>query len=200
MWRRRSDVTKLEQLTEIFDTIIKDFGRIDNCITAAGIVLDKPFLDHEWEESSRIFNVNVMGTFFCAQLAAKAMRKANRGGSIVMIASVAAHNALPSRTMSAYSASKGAITALTRSLAVELAQFGIRVNSVSPGFIATEMVTDVSRKDAKLWKIFNDSPPLRRVGTTEEMKGSVGYLLSDAAAYTTGTDVVVDGGLVCGRT
>lgn len=141
-----------------------------------------------------------MGTFFCAQLAAKAMRKQNRGGSIVMISSNAAHGALPSRTMSVYGASKGAITALTRALAVELGQFEIRVNSVSPGFIATEMVLEASRKDTDLHNIFTSSPPLQRMGTTDELKGVVAHLLTDAAAYTTGTDVVVDGGLNCGWT
>lgn len=128
------------------------------------------------------------------------MQEQNRGGSIVMIASNAAYGALPSRTMSVYAASKGAITALTRALAVELAPSGIRVNSVSPGFIATEMVLEASRKDAKLRNIFNGSPPLRRMGTTDDLKGVVGHLLTDAAAYTTGTDVVVDGGLNCGWT
>ncbi|KAF9886551.1 hypothetical protein FE257_011323 [Aspergillus nanangensis] len=195
----RTDVTKFDQLTETFRKINEDFGGIDNCITAAGIVLDKPFLEHQWEESARILNVNVMGTLFCAQLAAKAMQAQNRGGSIVMIASNAAYGALPSRTMAVYGASKGAITSLTRALAVELAQFGIRVNSVSPGFIATEMIMDVSRQDANLWKTFNSTPPLQRVGARQDLKGIVGYLLSDAAAYTTGTDVVVDGGLNCGR-
>lgn len=139
-----------------------------------------------------------MGTIFCTQLAAKAMQKQNRGGSIVMISSNAAYGALPSRTMSVYGASKGAITALTRALAVELGQSGIRVNSVSPGFIATDMVLDASRKDANLRNTVNNSPPLRRMGTTDDLKGVVAHLLTDAAAYTTGTDVVVDGGLNCG--
>jgi NAD(P)-dependent dehydrogenase (short-subunit alcohol dehydrogenase family) len=73
------------------------------------------------------------------------------------------------------------------------------VNSVSPEFIAAEMVMDVSKKDANLWKIFNGTPPLQRVGATKRLKGIVGYLLTDAAAYTTGADVVVDGGLNCGQ-
>jgi NAD(P)-dependent dehydrogenase (short-subunit alcohol dehydrogenase family) len=140
-----------------------------------------------------------MGTFFCAQLASKAMKERNVGGSIVMIASNAANVAIPSRNMSIYTASKGAIQSLTRALAVELAEYGIRVNSVSPGFIATEMIMEACRKDSDLWNVFNSKPPLGRVGTRGDLKGIVGYLLSDAAAYTTGTDVVVDGGLACGH-
>lgn len=140
-----------------------------------------------------------MGTFFCAKLASKAMKEQKKKGSIVMIASNAANVAIPSRNMSIYTASKGAIQSLTRALAVELAEFGIRVNSVSPGFIATEMIMEACRRDSNLWDVFSSKPPLQRVGARSHLKGIVGYLLTDAAAYTTGTDVVVDGGLACGH-
>ncbi|OQE29527.1 hypothetical protein PENSTE_c002G09974 [Penicillium steckii] len=195
----RTDVTHLDQLTETFARIKNDLGGIDNCITAAGLVLDKPFHDHEWDECSKILNVNVMGTFFCAQLASKTMKEQKKKGSIVMIASNAANVAIPSRNMSMYTASKGAIQSLTRALAVELAEFGIRVNSVSPGFIATEMIMEACRRDSDLWNVFSSKPPMQRIGARSDLKGIVGYLLTDAASYTTGTDVVVDGGLACGH-
>ncbi|KAI1608326.1 short-chain dehydrogenase/reductase SDR [Exophiala viscosa] len=195
----RADVTEFTQLAEVFDQVKHDFGHIDNCITAAGLVLDKPFLDHEWEESARIMNVNVLGSFFSAQLAAKAMVEHKRGGSIVLICSGAAHASTPSRRMSIYSASKGAIWSLTKNLAVEMAPLNIRVNCVSPGFIATEMVLDAASKDEKIWEQFRDGPPLKRIGLRSEIKGSVGYLLSEAAAFTTGTDILVDGGITSGR-
>ena len=140
-----------------------------------------------------------MGTFFCAQLASKTMKEQKKKGSIVMIASNAANVAIPSRNMSMYTASKGAIQSLTRALAVELAEFGIRVNSVSPGFIATEMIMEACRRDSDLWNVFSSKPPIQRVGARSDLKGIVGYLLTDAASYTTGTDVVVDGGLACGH-
>lgn len=140
-----------------------------------------------------------MGTLFTAQLAAKNIKKHNRGGSIVMIASVAAYGTVPSRNLSVYGASKGAIKALTQSLAMELAPAGIRVNSISPGFISTEMIMDVAREDPKLWTVFNTAPPLQRAGDRRDLKGVAGYLLADASAYTTGTDILVDGGLHCGR-
>lgn len=145
-----------------------------------------------------ILTLQVMGSILCAQLAAKYIREQSQG-SIVMLGSTAAHGATPSRNMAVYSASKGAIISLTRSLAVELAQFGIRVNSVSPGFIATEMILDATRKDPNLWKSFNSTPPLQRVGTRGDLKGIVACLLTDAAAYTTGADIVVDGGLSSGQ-
>lgn len=140
-----------------------------------------------------------MGSFFSAQLAAQAMRDQNIGGSIIFICSSAAHGSTPSRYLSMYSGSKGAIKALTRSLAVELAPFEIRVNCISPGFIATEMVLDEASKDERVWEAYKTGPPLKRIGTRADLKGITAYLLSDAAAYTTGADYLVDGGMTSGR-
>jgi sorbose reductase len=141
--------------------------------------------------------MKVMGTFFSAQLAAKQMRAQNTAGSIVMVASVSAGTALQTQRLNIYAASKGAVKSLATQLAVELAPLGIRVNSISPGFIATEMTKDLAIARPELLKVFN-SPPLGRIGDRADLKGVVGYLLSDAAAYTTGTDVLVTGGVHCG--
>ncbi|RVX72823.1 hypothetical protein B0A52_03176 [Exophiala mesophila] len=195
----RVDVTNMSALSDAFMRVKEDFGSIDNCITAAGIVVDRPFSDHEWDECSRLLNVNVMGSFFSAQLAAQVMREQSTGGSIIFICSSAAHAATPSRRMSMYSATKGAILSLTRSLAVELAPFNIRVNCVSPGFIATEMVLDEASKNENVWQGIKNGPPLKRIGYRAELKGITAYLLSSAAAYTTGAECVVDGGMTCGR-
>ncbi|OCT47819.1 short chain type dehydrogenase [Cladophialophora carrionii] len=183
-------------------------------VTAAGIVHDKPFLDTTWEEGARILEVNVssgfldvqshlltqdqvMGTMLSAQLAAKQMRAQNTGGSIVMIASVSAGTALQLQRLNIYAASKGAVKSLCGQLAVELAPLGIRVNTVSPGFIATEMTKGLAVTRPELLTVFK-SPPLGRIGDRADLKGVVGYLLSDAAAYTTGTDVLVTGGVHAG--
>lgn len=140
-----------------------------------------------------------MGSLFTAQLAAKIMRQQNRAGSIVLIASSAAHGPTPSRCMPVYSASKGAIKTAVQSLAVELAPLGIRVNSLSPGFISTEMVFDTASKNPDLWSTVNNAPLLKRIGYSGDLKGTVGLLLSDASAYITGTDILVDGGLNCAQ-
>ena len=132
---------------------------------------------------------------FSAQLAARRIIEQNRGGSIVMVASLSAHTNTPSRCMSVYAASKGGIKAATQSMAAELAPFGIRVNSISPGYISTEMVLDHASKDKELWSVVNTAPALRRVGHTTDLKGVVAYLLTDSSAYTTGTDIRVDGGM-----
>ncbi len=139
-----------------------------------------------------------MGTLLSAQLAAKQMRAQKTGGSIVMIASVSAGTALQTQRLSIYAASKGAVKSLCVQLAVELAPLGIRVNTVSPGFIATEMTKDLAVARPELLAVFK-SPPLGRIGDRADLKGVVGYLLSDAAAYTTGTDILVTGGVHAGR-
>ncbi|EXJ73599.1 uncharacterized protein A1O5_03361 [Cladophialophora psammophila CBS 110553] len=195
----RTSVTDPDGLTQSFKAVVEDFGRIDNCVTAAGIVHDKPFLDTTWDEAARILQVNVMGTMLSAQLAAKQMRAQNTGGSIVMIASVTAQSALPTQRLNIYAASKGAVRSLCLQLAVELAPLGIRVNTVSPGFIATEMTKGLALTRPELLTVFKSAPPLGRIGDRADLKGIVGYLLSDAAAYTTGADVLVTGGVHAGQ-
>jgi NAD(P)-dependent dehydrogenase (short-subunit alcohol dehydrogenase family) len=186
-------------------------------VTAAGIVRDKPFLETAADEARRVLDVNVssqtdvvkrntdnthqkiMGTFLSVQLAAKHMRDQNTGGSIVMIASIAARAAIPSQRLSIYGASKGAVRTLGRQLAVELGPLGIRVNSISPGYIATEMTKGLAITNPELMAVFNSAAPLQRIGDRADLKTAVGYLLSDAAAYTTGSDILVTGGLHAGR-
>ncbi|KAL4876840.1 hypothetical protein BJY04DRAFT_231292 [Aspergillus karnatakaensis] len=191
----RMDVTSKPGMDVAFDSVVKDLGRIDNCITSAGIALDKPFLEHTWEESSRVLDINVLGSFFSAQLAAKQMTKQGTGGSIVLIASIAAHCAIPGQAVSIYGASKAAIKLLGKTLAVELARSNIRVNTLSPGFISTAM----SSQFKELQHVFQSVPPLGRIGVPEDLALAVAYLLSDGAGYTTGADVAVTGGLHGGR-
>lgn len=132
-------MTKYDVLEASFDEVIRDFGRIDGLVTAAGVCPDEPFLERKPESVARCFNINVLGTYYSAQLAVKAMSQQEpttfnaRGGSIVMIASVAAYVASKGQTTSDYCASKGAVVALTKALGVELAAKGVRVNSISPG-------------------------------------------------------------------
>ncbi|KAJ5823889.1 Glucose/ribitol dehydrogenase [Penicillium robsamsonii] len=193
--RLAMDVTSNAGMELAFDKVVEDLGKVDNCITCAGVALDKPFLEHTWEESRRILDINVLGSFFSAQLAAKQMVKQGNGGSIVMIASIAAHCAIPAQRVSIYGASKGAIKLLGKTLAVEMAPFNIRVNTISPGFIATKM----SAQFADLQEVFRTAPPMGRIGQPEDLALAVGYLLGDGASYTTGTDIAVTGGLHNGR-
>ncbi|KAJ9646964.1 hypothetical protein H2204_000656 [Knufia peltigerae] len=195
----RTSVTNPATLSQTFEQVIADFGRIDNCVTAAGIAVDKPFLETTAEEGMKVLDVNVMGTYLSAQLAAKQMQAQNSGGSIVMVASVAARAALPSQHLSIYGASKGAVKGLCRQLSVELSPSNIRVNTISPGYISTEMTNRLAATNPTLLSVFNSAAPLQRIGDRADLKTVVAYLCSDAAAYTTGTDILVTGGLHAGR-
>lgn len=137
----------------------------------------------------------MLGSFFSAQLAAKQMVKQGTGGSIVMIASIAAHCAIPAQRVSIYGASKAAIKLLGQTLSVEMAPFNIRVNTLSPGLTATTM----SRQFTEIQNVFQTAPPIGRIGRPDDLTLAVAYLLSDGASYTTGTDIAVTGGLHNGR-
>lgn len=146
------------------------------------------------------FTRQVLGTFFTAQLVAKQLQKQKTPGSIVIVASITSHTVLPRYRMAAYNASKGAVRMLSEALAVELAPHMIRVNSVSPGFIDSEqtrIVRDV--KSAEDSSVMDTHPPLKRIGTVNDISGAVIYLLSDASSYTTGADIPITGGLHIGR-
>ena len=132
-------MTKYDVLKASFDEVVRDFGRIDGLVTAAGICPDEPFLERKPESVARTMNINVLGTYYSAQLAAGIMARQEptsrnpRGGSIVLIASIAAYVASKGQYTSDYNASKGAVVSLARALGVELAAKSIRVNSISPG-------------------------------------------------------------------
>lgn len=127
------------------------------------------------------------------------MQSQNTGGSLVLIASIASHMALPLQRLSMYGATKGAVRLMMTQLAVELAPLGIRVNTISPGFIRTDMTALCATQQPELYSVFSSAPPMGRIGETEDITGAVNYLLSDAAAYTTGADIPITGGLIGGR-
>ncbi|KAH7163511.1 hypothetical protein B0J13DRAFT_580592 [Dactylonectria estremocensis] len=201
----RTDVTKYDVLKAAFDQVVADFGRIDGLITAAGICTDEPFLERSPEGVARCMNINVLGTYYAAQLAAIQMDKQEptnfnpRGGSIVLIGSIAAYVASKGQTTSDYCASKGAVVALAKALGVELASKGIRVNSISPGYMATDMTLDLCNKYPFLGDIMNNEPPMRRMGDRTDLKVPVVYLLSNASAYHTSDDLLITGGIHAGR-
>jgi NAD(P)-dependent dehydrogenase (short-subunit alcohol dehydrogenase family) len=112
-----------------------------------------------------------------------------------MIASIAAHCAIPAQRVSIYGASKGAIKLLGKTLAVEMAPFNVRVNTISPGFIETKM----SAQFEDIQEVFRNVPPMRRIGQAEDLALATAYLLGNGASYTTGADIAVTGGLHNGR-
>ncbi|KAK9427099.1 hypothetical protein V1505DRAFT_381331 [Lipomyces doorenjongii] len=202
----KTDITQYPVLKASCDAVVRDFGRIDSLICAAGICPDEPFLERDPGAVSRTFSINVLGSYYASQCVAAQMVKqepteANpRGGSILMIASIAAYQASKMQYLSDYCASKGAILSLVRELGVELAERGIRVNSISPGYMMTDMTLSISGTRPALAQVFVTEPPMRRMGDRTDLKGAAVYLLSNASAYTTGEDILITGGMHAGRT
>ncbi|KAH6645430.1 putative short-chain dehydrogenase [Truncatella angustata] len=195
----QTDVTKQDSLNASFEKALAELGSIDGCVPAAGIAIDKPFVDQTWDEFTRIQEINVRGTFFTVQLCVKHMLKHGKGGSVVLLASQSAHIGLPGYRMAAYNASKGGVLMLMKALAVELAPHNIRVNSISPGFVDSQMTRDVrelksKREGEQMWM----APPNQRLSTQNDLTGAVIYLLSDAAKHTTAADIPITGGLHAG--
>ncbi|CAI7634390.1 unnamed protein product [Penicillium glandicola] len=186
----KADVRDQASLNESFAKIEDTFKSIDGLVPAAGIAIDKPFIEQSWEEFTRINEINLL---------AKHLLKNNRPGSMVLIASQSAHIALPGYRMAAYNASKGAVLMLSKALAAELAPHNIRVNTISPGFVDSDMTRNVRASKSRMegeqmWL----APPMRRLSTQNDLTGAVIYLLSDAAQFTTAADIPITGGLHVG--
>ena len=167
-------------------------GRVDACFANAGVSSKgTPMLEMTIEEFRRVQRVNVEGVFLTFRAAARHMAAHGRGGSLIATASTAALEGAARN--SHYGASKGAVTSYVRALAVELARHKIRVNSILPGWIVTEM-TEKAVGNAKFADAVMPRIPARRWGEIDDFGGIAVYLASDASAYTTGEQFVIDGG------
>ena len=187
------DVTQPEQVRSMVQTVIAELGGIDIAVCNAGIVSVAGILEMPSEEFQRIQNTNVTGVFLTAQAAARAMVEQGRGGVIINTASMSGHIINIPQQVSHYCASKAAVIHLTKGMAVELAPHQIRVNSVSPGYIRTELVEPLADYHAQ-WE---PKIPLGRMGRPDELAGLYVYLASEASSYMTGSDIVIDGGYTC---
>jgi NAD(P)-dependent dehydrogenase (short-subunit alcohol dehydrogenase family) len=189
----KCDVTDKKCVTETVEKTVKEFGRIDVLVNNAGICQFKPFLDMTEEEWDKIIEVNLKGYFLCAQAAAKEMAK-QKSGVIVNIASIVMGQIGKGMGgLAHYSASKGGIAALTKTLAIELAPYNIRVNAIAPGAIDTPMASS-TKMDPETMAAILAPIPMKRMGRAEEIASTVLFLASDASSYITGSIVVVDGG------
>lgn len=188
------DVTDEQAVESAFDEIIKSRGSVDVVFNNAGICIHKPTLEASLDEWRRVLDVNLNGVYMVCRAAGRVMAQNGIHGSIVNNASMSGTVVNVPQWQCSYNASKAAVLHLTRSLAVEWARYGIRVNSISPGYTATAMSVDTPEELKNAWMPLI---PMGRMGEPEELVGAVVYLASGAAAYTTGADIIVDGGYVC---
>lgn len=186
------DVSKQSQIDALVQATLAAHGCIDVLVNNAGIFKAAPFLEVSEEDFDAVIAVNLKGSFFMAQAAARAMVARKTQGCIINMSSVNGVLAIPS--IASYNMSKGGINQLTRVAALALADHGIRVNAVAPGTIATELAQKaVLTDDAAKAKIMSRTP-MRRLGEPSEIADVVAWLASDAASYITGEIVTVDGG------
>jgi NAD(P)-dependent dehydrogenase (short-subunit alcohol dehydrogenase family) len=188
------DVTDAASLTAAVNQTQNALGALTLAVNSAGIANAAPAETMPLDQWQRVINVNVTGVFLSCQAEAQAIL-ANGGGSIVNIASMSGTIVNRGLLQAHYNASKAAVIHLSRSLAMEWCERGIRVNVISPGYTATPMNT--RPEVAEQVRQFESETPMGRMATVEELVGPALFLLSDAASFCTGVDLLVDGGFTC---
>ena len=186
------DVTNPESVKNMVSSVLDEYGKIDVFVNNAGVVHNIPSEEVPDEEWRKVMSVNLDGVFWCCREVGKTMLE--RGsGAIVNIASMSGVISNHPQPQSAYNASKAAVIMLTKSLAGEWADRGVRVNAVSPGYIRTPL-TELSMSKEEWSRVWLESTPLGRLAEPDEIAPAVVFLASDAASYATGTNLLVDGG------
>jgi len=189
------DVSKVGDIENLLESSCRRFNRIDILVNAAGIIVRKPshqITEEEWDE---VMGVNLKGMFFACRIFGAHMME-NGGGKIINIASLASSIALPERTL--YTISKTGVAALTRSLAIEWAQYNINVNAIGPGYFETELTAPLF-KDEEWKQRLLQRIPMGRVGQPEDLDGITVFLASSASDYVTGQVFFIDGGFLAGE-
>ncbi|MEN6641580.1 MAG: SDR family oxidoreductase [Armatimonadia bacterium] len=186
------DCTNSASVTAAFDQVKAHFGRLDILVTSAGICIWSPAEEMSEQDWDKVVDLNLKGTFLCCQAAGRIMI-GQKSGSIINVASMSGSIANRPQAQIGYNSSKAGVMHLTRSLAVEWAQHNVRVNSISPGYTLSEL----TKQFPQYFDGWMPYIPMGRMAQPEELVGAVVYLASDAASYTTGHDLVIDGGYTC---
>lgn len=187
-----ADITADGAAERAVELALERFGRLDILVNNAGIIINKPVIDMTREDWERIQATNVTATFLHSREALKAMLP-NKSGAIVNIASYASYFAFP--TIAAYAASKGALAQLTRTLALEAIEHGIRVNAIGVGDVATNILNDVVDDGPGFLSKHGEAAPIGRAAQPEEIAEVVAFLASERASFMVGAVVMADGGM-----
>ncbi|KAM3425813.1 hypothetical protein MY4824_010109 [Beauveria thailandica] len=183
------DISNYSSVEKLVSDVIHDFGKVDAFIANAGAVHHSTMLDASREDWDRIININLNGVAYCAKVIGPYFRKQGHG-SLVINASIGGHIATMPVEFVSYNVAKAGCIHLSKTLANEWRDFA-RVNSISPGYIDTGLAGGIGNDILDAW---NSMIPLGRQATPKELKGAFVYLVSDASSYTTGADILVDGG------
>jgi len=189
-----ADVTKQEDIDKIVSETISTYGRIDILVSNAGMALPRCHtFDFTREDWRRIFDLNLDAGYFLAQACGKEMAKTG-GGRIVFMTSQRGISAM--QNIAPYCITKGAVMAMVKALAIDLAPYQINVNGVAPGYVMTDMVSGLLADEARLKNVL-DKTPLGKMGNTDEMAAAVLYFCLPQSSYTTGQTAILDGGWSC---
>lgn len=186
----QADVSKKDEVDRAFSETVKEFGRLDICVNNAGVSFQMPLEEMPEDEWDNIIDTNMKGVFLCSQAAARIMIP-QRSGCIINLASISGHAVNVPQKQAVYNSSKAGVAMLTKSMALEWAEYGIRVNSLSPGYMKTEMTLSSMSHLFPEWEAIT---PLGRLGEPEELRGALLFLASDASSYMIGHDLIIDGG------
>ena len=191
----RTDLTRSDEVSRLATEVRSKHGRIDIAFNNAGIAINAPSEECSDEDWHKVININLHAVFYCCREFGKVMLEQGKG-SIINTASMSGIISNTPQPQSAYNVSKAGVIMLTKSLAGEWAKRGVRVNSVSPGYIGTEMTKSETANPEwhAAWRKFT---PMGRLGEPREVATAVVYLASDASSYFTGSNLVVDGGYTC---
>ena len=187
----RASVSDPAELEQAFAAVDGDFGVLDVLVNNAGITVNKPSLELSIGEWQKVIDVNLSGTFYCSQLAARRMI-VQGSGSIVNIGSIYSLVAAPNRV--AYCAAKAGIAMMTKTLAIEWAESGIQVNAVAPGYVQTQLTDELVKQGRLDLNTDTRRTPYKRLAQPDEIAEAVLFLASEKASYITGQVLAVDGG------
>lgn len=187
------DVTDEADVMAMVETVVDRLGPIDVLVNNAGITANAPAEEMEYETWQRVISVNLSGVFLCAKHVGRQML--DRGeGRIINIASMSGYDVNVPQPQIGYNASKAGVLMVTKSMAVEWADRGVRVNAIAPGYMRTDLVEDVLEADPEMEQTWLENTPMGRLGQPEDLRGLVVYLASTASSYMTGEIVRIDGG------